>query len=306
MVPAHERLDPDDRAVAQGHDGLVVERELVAFQRPAQVVLDAQPADRTATQPLVVELVAGAAALLGAVHRRLGVADEILRPLAALCHRDPDRGGDEVLVAVEHERAGEDRGDPLGHLDRVVLAGDLLEQDPELVGAEAGHGVRRAHGLLEARRGGREQLVADVMAHRVVDELEAIEVEEQDRGLDVAPAQALDRLAEPVHEQHAVGQIGQRVVQRAVADVVLGELALERVTEHIGQGLGEVDVDPRVGTRAQAVQTEDPERPPVALDRDGDAAPRTGVGQHARLLETGFVRPVLDDDLTVGQRPPGL
>ena len=65
--------------------------------------------------------------------------------LAALGQRDPDAGGDEVLVAVEHERPREHAGDPLGHLDRVALAGDLLEQDPELVAAEAGDRVAGAH-----------------------------------------------------------------------------------------------------------------------------------------------------------------
>ncbi len=58
----------------------------------------------------------------------------------------------------------------------------------------------------------------------------------------LAAAQALDRLLQAVHEQHPVGQAGERIVQRPVADVVVGHLALERVAEHVGERLGEVDV----------------------------------------------------------------
>ena len=52
------------------------------------------------------------------------------------------------------------------------------------------------------------------MAEVVVDQLEPVEVEEQDRG-ELSPARgALERLLEPVHEQHPVRQPGQLVVER--------------------------------------------------------------------------------------------
>ena len=57
-----------------------------------------------------------------------------------------------------------------------------------------------------------QQLVADHVAEAVVDELEAIEVEEQHGVKRLAVALApLDRAAQPVDEQHAVRQPGQRV-----------------------------------------------------------------------------------------------
>ena len=70
-----------------------------------------------------------------------------------------------------------------------------------------------------------EQLVADRMAERVVDALEAVEIEIEHREL-VAAADAGQRLGEPLAEQHAVGQIGQRVVARHMRDLLLGALAL--------------------------------------------------------------------------------
>ena len=255
------------RSVGQRDDRLVVQPQLVAVDRTAQVVLDPQPGDRPVAHRLVEQLVAGPPALLGPVHRGVGVADQLLGALAAAGERDADAGGDEVLVAGEHERAGEHRRDPLGHLDRVVLAADVLEQHPELVAAEPGDGVACAHRLLQPRRDGGEQLVADVVAEAVVDQLEVVEVEEQDRGHERL-RRAAERVLEPVEEQHAVRQAGERVVERAVADLVLGGLALERVGEHVGQRLDEVEVAGGNCRRADRLDAEHAERAAGSLDRD--------------------------------------
>src|SRR4051812_31068160 len=61
------------------------------------------------------------------------------------------------------------------------------------------------------------------MSERVVDELEAVDVEEEDRGGPGAAAgPAAQREREPVAEQRAVRQPRQRVVQRAVSERELG------------------------------------------------------------------------------------
>ena len=103
--------------------------------------------------------------------------------------------------------------------------GDAVEQHGELVAAEARDGVAGAQRATQPARDGDQQLVADVVAERVVDELEAVEVEEQD-GDAARPGRArcgaADRLVEAVEEQHAVRQPGQRVVQRVVLQALLG------------------------------------------------------------------------------------
>src|SRR5205085_3470379 len=127
---------------------LVVELELPAGDRPAQIVLHAQAVHGPTAHHLVEELVAGAAALLGAIHRRIRVADQRVGRLAALRERDAHARGDEVLVSVEDDRPREPGGNSLGRRDRIALGGNLLEQDPELVAAEPGDRVARAYGLL--------------------------------------------------------------------------------------------------------------------------------------------------------------
>ena len=105
-------------------------------------------------------------------------------------------------------------------LASVGLALDL--HDGEFVAAEPGDRIDAAHDALQALGHRAQQRVADRMAERIVDALEAVEIEEHDRELVAAP----ERLLHLVLEQHAVRQIGERVVARHVHDLGLGLPAL--------------------------------------------------------------------------------
>ena len=72
----------------------------------------------------------------------------------------------------------------------------------------------------------RQQQVADRVAERIVDVLEAVEVEEQHRELAAPAMRAGDRLSDAVGQQRAIGQAGQRVVVRHVHDALVGEAPL--------------------------------------------------------------------------------
>ena len=88
------------------------------------------------------------------------------------------------------------------------------QEHGELVAAEAGHGVRVAHDLLEPARDLDEQLVAAGVPEGVVDLLEAVDVE-QHQADRVAGARARGgRAFEALVEQPSVRQPGQRVEQR--------------------------------------------------------------------------------------------
>ena len=136
-----------------------------------------------------------------------------------------------------------------------------------------------------------QQLVAGAVAEAVVDELEVVDVEEHDGDLGVRPRQ---RVAEAIEEQHAVGQAGQRVVQRLVADVVFGAALLDRVGEDVRERLHEVDVAPPrapLGGGRQPEQAPAPSRPSIcpvippgsSLPSRALGALRAGARPHARL-----------------------
>ena len=145
MVPAHQRLEADDLAAAQGDHRLVVQLELVAVERVAQLALGLEPAHGAGPHLGVEDLAAPAPALLRPVHRRVGVADQQLG-VDRLAARGPgdgdaDAGGDEVVGAAHRVGLREGAGDAVGDRQRLVLVGEPVDEDAELVAAEAGDDV---------------------------------------------------------------------------------------------------------------------------------------------------------------------
>jgi hypothetical protein len=74
------------------------------------------------------------------------------------------------------------------------------------------------------------------VAERVVHVLEVVEVEEHHGDLNAAALRLRDRLRHPVAEHGAVGQAGQHVVLRQVADALLVVLALRQQLRALGVG----------------------------------------------------------------------
>ena len=60
------------------------------------------------------------------------------------------------------------------------------------------------------------------MPQGVVDDLEAIEIEEDDRALALVSSSLLDRVTKQFAEQRSIGQTSQLVVSREIPDTLLG------------------------------------------------------------------------------------
>ena len=128
---------------------------------------------------MAAELVVVAAELLGGVHRGVGVAHQRLGVVAVLgVQRDAEAGGDVEPLAFDHAGLGDGGEELLRHRLGVLGLADL-EQHGELVAAEAAHQVAVAHRAAQAAGEGLQHAVADAVAERVVDHLEAVEVEEE-------------------------------------------------------------------------------------------------------------------------------
>src|SRR6476620_11594064 len=91
----------------------------------------------------------------------------------------------------------------------------------EFVAAEARHQLVSAHHMAEPLGDRENELVADMVAERVVDVLEVIEVDEEYGGGGPAAAHFADQLLHPLAEIDAVGQSADRIVQRKVAQLRL-------------------------------------------------------------------------------------
>ena len=86
-----------------------------------------------------------------------------------------------------------------------------------------------------------QQQVADRMAERVVDVLEAVEIEKQHGELAAPAVRPGDRLPDPIGEQRAVGQAGQRVVMGHVHDALVGKTPFGDFGLQSGVDAGELE-----------------------------------------------------------------
>ena len=118
---------------------------------------------------------------------------------------------------------------PAAGLQRLVAG--VLQQDHELVAAQPRHGVAPGHAGAQALGDLLQQLVALLVAQRVVEHLEVVQVDEHQRAF-ARPVIVGQRLVQPVQQQLAVGQLGQRIVEGQVLDLFLGRLALGDVAAH--------------------------------------------------------------------------
>ena len=158
-------------------------------------------------------------AALGVVHRDVRALEERPDGRAVLgIERDADARLQLHGHAAERERAAQGVLQAHRQLDHGAAVGYAVEQDRELVAAEPGERVAAAQDGLQAARDLDQQLVAVVVPERVVDLLEAIEVDQQHRAEPVAAQGALGAAM----QERAVGQVGERVVQRLVAQLARG------------------------------------------------------------------------------------
>jgi hypothetical protein len=127
------------------------------------------------------QAVAALAVAVGDVHRRVGVAEQLVGVggAAALDHRDAEARAQRQLLAAHGQRPGQAGEDALGRVGDLLCSLDVLEEDRELVAAEARRGVARAHARGQALGDLDENLVAGRVAERVVDRLGVVQVGEQ-------------------------------------------------------------------------------------------------------------------------------
>jgi hypothetical protein len=160
-------------------------------------------------------------------------------------------------------------------------AGHVFQQQHELVAAQPGQRVGRSHHHSQPVRHLAQHRVAGSVAEAVVDRLEAVEVDEQQReprGHEARRAleAAFDprhRLAQPVVEQRAVRDAGQHVVEGHALQFGVGDR--QRLREARRAGL-----QPRVERRRE--QGDRQQQHHGHQDHDAEAAAAEAVGAEAQ------------------------
>jgi hypothetical protein len=110
----------------------------------------------------------------------------------------------------------------------MVLLTSIDQNHDELVATETRHGITRTNTCQQASSDFDDHLVTHIVAETVVDVLEAIQVDKQDRqrllGWVRLP-RLLNRHGQPVHHEAAIGQPGQVVMTGQMTHAVFRRLA---------------------------------------------------------------------------------
>ena len=165
-------------------------------------------------------MVVGLAVPLGAIEREVGVLHQgdAVRPVTGR-DGDADAGGTDRLMAAQIDRTFETGLDLVGERGEILVRIDALDQHREFVPAEP-RDLCLGQVLAQVNGGFAQQRIARRMAHRVVDDLEIVEVDIGDQDLIVVPPQR-QRLVQLLDEQLAVGQPRQPVMQADMDDLAL-------------------------------------------------------------------------------------
>ncbi len=227
-APAQQHFERVHAARGGAHDRLVVQLEFTPRQRAAQARFEVEVARRRLVHALGEKLVIVAARRLGLVHRRVRVAHQGIDVAAVLrIQADADRRRDVQAAAFDGARRGQRRDDRVADRGGSGTLLDPGQQHDEFIAPEARHQVARAHRAHQPARDFAQQLVAHQVAKRIVDRLEPVQVEEDQRQARalvrfVAAGHAAHRRIEPVRQHGAVGQAGQAVVVGHVVHARLG------------------------------------------------------------------------------------
>ena len=227
--PAQQRLDTGQPAVGEIDDRLQQHLDLVLLDRPVQRADHLDAARGLLAQARVEERQPPPPALLGRVHGDVRVADQLARRRGvATGQRDADAAADVDLAARDRERLGQ-RGEHAPRHDLGARGAAVGQVGGELVATEARQDVALAQGALQPPGGLAQQRVARLVAVAVVDELEAVDVDEEHGG--GATATLRELALELAGELAAIDESRERIVLSGVRELGLGALALGHVGE---------------------------------------------------------------------------
>ena len=128
--------------------------------------------------------------------------------------RPPDRRVELDDPALDAVRPAKRLAEAADEVRRLVVGAGAERDDRELVAAHSCHRVAGPDDRLEAPRDRPQHVVARLVTPDVVDALEAVQIHDEQCKRLGRSARASERLLEAVVQKDAVGQAGERILQR--------------------------------------------------------------------------------------------
>src|ERR1700733_13358996 len=246
MFPPAQGFKADNLAASKGNDGLVIDQQLASFQSDAEIGLELEPSNCVRVHPGIEDLASRFSRLLGAIHGNFRISNQFFGLAVRTCiQRHADAGVNYDLAPFDLEWNCQSLLNSLPHADRIARAGDIFEEHGKFVSAKPGNaqslqvqfglacGLQTCNGVCVAERSTHalrdlhQQLVASRVPQTVIDHLELVDVDKENRKLVVQmPSGSEHRMLQAVEEQIAVRQVGQTVFDRPVVKCLLSPLAV--------------------------------------------------------------------------------
>src|SRR5262249_20007503 len=192
MNPARQRLDADQLLAAWIDDRLIDDVQLLISDRLTERAFQQFAVREIGVHRGIVDARPVAAFVLGAIERHIGVTQDVAGVLdAAIDHRDADRRDDIDAMSVEDERRANDAENAFcDRLQRIAVR-SAGHNDGEFIAAEPSDQVVVIDDLAQSLGDIDNELIADMVAERVVDVLEMIKINVKHSGGRAAVAAGL-------------------------------------------------------------------------------------------------------------------
>ena len=228
---AHERFGEHRLLRLRVDDGLEVQHQSVLLKRQRQRLLDIEVLAHRIAVRRVVDDREVAALPLGRVHRAVGARDQLVgRELGVVAQHDADRGLRVQQRTVARIRLAHRIDDARRDRARAAFGGDAVEQRDKLVAAHSRQRIAGPQDRAHAVRGLDQVVVAGAVAERIVDLLEAVEVEQKQHERPLLARGA--ELRQRGRERGTVRQAGQVVGLGGARELVAQLVARLDITCH--------------------------------------------------------------------------
>ena len=160
-----------------------------------------------------------AAFVLRPIKGKVGIAHQCFDgcPIARTDRR-ADAGTDVQRMMIDLIRFRETVDHTLRNILNPVEIGGIADNDCEFIAAEPSAHFVLGDLILQPLRHPGKQLVADGMAQRIVDRLEAVEVDHQEGAASPPLLGVAQCFSQPFGQHHPVRQTGQRIVAGKISD----------------------------------------------------------------------------------------
>ncbi len=215
VVPAHQSFEARHLVGLDINDRLVVHRHLVLDECVAQILLELASVVGSIFKVARIEPVSAAPVALGGIKRQIGRFDDLFA-VETIVRRDrhADGDADDRAQAVDRIGLGQHLNQLAAEIAKDPAVVDIGQHDLELVAPDPADVAHVPDHLLQPRRELLEQFIARGMTQRVVDLLEAVEIEHHQCAALLGIAVGFERLVEPRLHPAAIGQPGQRIELR--------------------------------------------------------------------------------------------